>query len=189
MKERSLIVLKPDVMTRGITGEIMTRFEKVGLKIIAMKMLQVPLDLAQKHYEKDDEWLLRKGKLLIENQNLDTEKEDPKQHGQKIVDSLAKDLTLSPVIAMILEGHNAIEVIRKMLGDMSPEHSMPGTIRGDYSHDTIVLANASNRPVINLVHGSDTKEMAEKEIKLWFRDEEIINWQKLDEQLHYRRQE
>lgn len=187
MKEKSLVILKPDVVARGIIGEIITRFEKVGLKIVAMKMLRTPISLAKAHYKKDDEWLMKVGERLIKNQNLDPAKEDPKKHGQKVCDSLAYDLTIYPILAVVLEGHNTINVVRKMLGETSPENSMPGTIRGDYSMDTYNLANASNRPIISLVHASDSKEAAEKEIKLWFSAEEIIEWKKPDEDLHFRR--
>ena len=95
MIEQTLVLLKPDVLARGIMGEIITRFERVGVKIVALKMLLAPMDLAKTHYQKDDEWLTAVGKKLIKNQNLDADKEDPKCHGQKICDSLAKDLTIT----------------------------------------------------------------------------------------------
>ncbi|MBU1202300.1 MAG: nucleoside-diphosphate kinase [Nanoarchaeota archaeon] len=186
MFEKSLIILKPDVVARGVIGEIVTRFERIGLKIIAMKMMQVPQKLAEKHYEKDDEWLLGVGSKLIKNQNLNPKKENPMHHGKKICDSLARDLTIYPVVAMVVEGHNTIKLIRKMVGEQSPENSAPGTIRGDYSQDTYILANASDRPVINLIHASDSKESAEQEIKLWFKKEELIKWKKPDEVIHFR---
>jgi len=188
MIERTLVILKPDVTARGISGEIISRFERIGLKIVAMKMIKAPLNLAKIHYQKDDDWIIKVGKKLIANQNLDSEKEDPLIHGKKICESLAHDLTLYPVIAIVLEGHNTIRLVRKLIGDQSPETSPPGTIRGDYSQDTYVLANASNRPIINLIHASDSKEAAEKEINLWFKEEEIIEWVKPDEALHFRKQ-
>jgi len=186
MKERTLVILKPDVTARGLVGEILTRFEHVGLKLVAMKMLKAPINLAKIHYQKDDEWLLAVGNKLIKNQNLDPKNEDPKKHGQRICDSLADDLTLYPIIALVLEGHNTVALVRKMVGEQSPENSAPGTIRGDYSQDTYKLANASNRPIINLVHASDTPETAEKEIALWFRKEELVEWTKPDEHIHFR---
>ncbi len=186
MKEKTLVIFKPDVTARGLIGEILTRFEHVGLKLVAMKMLKAPIDLAKIHYKKDDEWLMDVGAKLIKNQNLDPKKEDPKHHGQKICDSLAHDLTLYPIVAMVLEGHNTVALVRKMVGAQSPEDSAPGTIRGDYSQDTYRLANASNRPVINLIPASDSPETAEKEIALWFKKEEIIEWTKPDEHIHFR---
>ena len=187
MREQTLVILKPDVTARGLVGEIVTRFEHVGLKLVAIKMLMAPLDVAKEHYKKDDEWLTKVGSRLIQNMKLDAVKEDPKKHGQKVVDDLAKDLTLYPVIAFVLEGHNTISLVRKMVGDTSPENAMPGTIRGDYSQDSYALANASNRPVINLIHASDSVENAKKEIALWFRKEEIISWTKPDEHIHFRK--
>lgn len=189
MIEKSLIILKPDVVARGLIGEIITRFEKVGLKVVGMKMLKASFDLANIHYAKDDDWLMSVGKKLIKNQDLDPEKEDPMDHGKRIQQSLAKDLTIYPIVAMVLEGHNTIELVRKMVGEQSPENSAPGTIRGDYSQDTYKLANASNRPVINLVHASDSVETAEKEIALWFDEKEIVEWEKPDEEVHFRRHE
>ncbi len=189
MREQTLVILKPDVTARGIVGEIITRFERVGLKIVAMKMLKAPVNLAKVHYQKDDEWLIAVGTKLIKNQNLDPAKEDPKKHGQKICDSLAKDLTLYPIVAMVLEGHNTVALVRKMVGEQSPENSAPGTIRGDYSQDTYRMANAYNRPVINLIHASDSAETAKKEIALWFKKEDIIEWTKPDENIHFRRYE
>lgn len=188
MIEKTLVILKLDVLTRGIVGELISRFEKVGLKIVAMKMSQVPKELAQKHYKKDDQWLMAVGKKLIKNQNLDAKKEKPMEHGQRICDSLAHDLILYPVIAIVLEGHNTIKLVRKMLGEQSPENSAPGTIRGDFSFDTYVLANAYNRPVITLVHASDSVETAKKEIALWFKKDEITEWTNPDEAIHYRKQ-
>ncbi|NQU98592.1 nucleoside-diphosphate kinase [Candidatus Woesearchaeota archaeon] len=188
MIEKSLIILKADVVARGFIGKIVSRFEKVGLKIVAMKMMKVPKNMAETHYKKDDTWLMSVGTKLIKNQNLNANKEDPMKHGQRICDTLAHDLTIYPVVAMVLEGHNTINLVRKMIGEQSPENSAPGTIRGDYSFDTYVLANAYNRPVITLVHASDSKKTAEKEIKLWFKKDELVEWKNPHEDLHFRKQ-
>jgi nucleoside-diphosphate kinase len=187
MREQTLVILKPDVVARGLVGDIFSRFEHVGLKPVAMKMLQVPLELAKEHYQKDDQWLIRVGTGMIKNKSLDPSKEDPKKHGQDVCDQLAKDLTIFPVVALVLEGHNTVALVRKMVGETSPENAAPGTIRGDYSQDTYALANTSNRPVINLIHASDTPENAKKEILLWFTKKEIVEWTKPDEHLHFRR--
>jgi nucleoside-diphosphate kinase len=152
-----------------------------------MKMLEAPKQVAEEHYKKDDEWLISVGKRIIDDKGLSHDKEDPKKHGQAVVDSLAKDLQLFPVIAMVLEGHNTVKLVRKMVGDTSPETAPPGTIRGDYSQDSYRLATASNRPVINMIHASDSPKTAEKEISLWFDKEEIVDWKKPDEELHFRR--
>jgi len=185
IKERSLILLKPDVIARGLVGEIISRFEKIGLKIVAMKLEDTDINIAKIHYEKDDEWLTMVGKRMIENKDLGPD-EDPKKYGQEVVDQLSQDLTVYPVIAMVLEGHDTVRLVRKMVGATSPEEANPGTIRGDYSQDTYALANESGRPVLNLIHASDSPENAEKEIKLWFKEDEITNWTKPDEIVKFR---
>ena len=187
MKEQTLVILKPDVTARGLVGEIVSRFEHVGLKIVAMKLLQVQSSLATEHYKKDDQWLIKVGTGMIKNKKLDPVKEDPKKHGQDVCSQLAHDLTIFPVIALVLEGHNTVALVRKMVGETSPENAAPGTIRGDYCQDTYALANVSNRPVINLIHASDSVENAKKEIALWFRKEEIVEWIKPDEHIHFRK--
>ena len=111
MIEKTLVILKPDVTARGVIGDIISRFERVGLKIVAMKMVQANKTTAEKHYAKDDEWLMAVGKKLIKNQGLDESKEDPIVHGQRICSSLAEDIQLYPVIAMVLEGHNTIKLV------------------------------------------------------------------------------
>ncbi len=186
MIERTLVILKPDAVLRGITGEIMARFEKVGLKIVAMKMLFATKKQLEEHYFKDDEWLIKKGKDIIKNKGYPASY-DPKKAGKEITTSLVEDMRLSPVIAFVLEGHNAINVVRKLTGPTNVEEALPGTIRGDYSHDTYGLANISNRPIITIMHASGDKKDAEREIKIWFTDKEIYSYEKSDTKLHYRK--
>ncbi len=145
MKERTLVLLKPDAVNRRLVGEIINRFEKKGLKIVAMKMLWVSRELAEKHYE------MHRGKPFYE--------------------SLLDYITSSPIVAMVLEGEKAIEVVRKMMGKTNGVEAEPGTIRGDYS---LSIQN-------NLVHGSDSRESAEREIALFFTDEEMYDYRLVDE--------
>ncbi len=187
-KERSLILLKPDVIARGLVGEIISRFERVGLKMVAMKMEDTDIDIAKIHYKKDEDWLITVGKRLIENKDLGKD-EDPKKYGQEVCDQLSEDLTVYPIVAIVFEGHDTVRLVRKMVGDTSPENAAPGTIRGDYSQDTYAIANALNRPVLNLIHASDTPEHAEEEIKLWFKEDELTNWCKPDEAVKFRGKE
>ncbi len=186
MKERTLIILKPDVLARGLSGEIISRFESVGLKIIAMKMIMANPVVAKEHYKKDDEWLLRKGKEIMKTLNI-TSAEDPKKYGQTICDSLAGDICIYPIVAMVLEGHKAVSLVKKLVGPTNPEVAPPGTIRGDFSQDTYLLANTASRPVINLVHCTDDTKEADREINLWFKKEEIITWNKPGEELVFNR--
>ena len=132
--QRTLVILKPDAVQRGIAGEILARFERRGLRIAAMRLVKVERALAEKHYE------IHKGKFFY--------------------DDLVKVISASPVIAFVLEGPNAIAVVRAMVGATRPHEAAPGTIRGDYA-----LVGLRN-----LVHASDAPETAESEIKLWFPD-------------------
>ncbi|MAG78427.1 nucleoside-diphosphate kinase [archaeon] len=186
MIEKTLVIIKPDAIQRGIVGEITQRFEKVGLKLAAMKMLFATKEQLEEHYYKDDEWLMEKGKGIIKNKNYPKDY-DPKKAGKEIVDALVDDMRLSPVIALILEGHNAINVVRKIAGPTNIEQALPGTIRGDYSHDTYGLANVSDRPIITIIHASGDKPDAEKEIKIWFPNNEIFDYEKMDAAWHYRK--
>ncbi len=140
--ERTLIVLKPDAVQRGLVGRIVARFEAKGLKIVAMKMLWMSHEFAGRHYA------VHLGKPFYEG--------------------LIKYITSGPVLAMVLEGTNAIEVARKTMGDTNPAKAAPGTIRADYGLEM-------GR---NLVHGSDAPETAAFEIGLWFSDEEILSYRR-----------
>ncbi|MFH1607579.1 MAG: nucleoside-diphosphate kinase [archaeon] len=186
--ERTLVLFKPDAVQRGIVGGILSRFEKVGMKIVALKMLDAKEEQLAKHYFKNDEWLIRKGKLLIKNKGY-PEDYNPKKAGQEILDDNIKDMMISPIIAMVLEGHNAIKVVKKIVGPTNIEEALPGTIRGDYAHDTFELANLSNRPIITVIHCTGEKGEEETEIPIWFDDNEIHSYEKLDSQLHYRKRE
>ncbi len=134
MSERTLVILKPDAVQRGIAGEILARFERRGLRIAAIRLVKVDRAMAETHYE------VHKGKFFY--------------------DDLVKVISASPVIAFVLEGPNAIAVVRAMVGATRPHEAAPGTIRGDYA-----LVGLRN-----LVHASDAPETAESEIKLWFPD-------------------
>jgi nucleoside-diphosphate kinase len=189
MIEKSLVLLKPDAVQRGLIGEIITRFEKCGLKIIATKMVYADKELAGKHYAEDIEWLKSvgtKAKTSYEKRGIEvTESEE--QIGRNIRNQLMDYLSMSPVVALVIEGHNAIAHIRKLVGATAPANSQPGTIRGDYSFDSYSLADDSKRPIQNLIHASDSVENAKKEINLWFNEEEIHVWRRIDEDLLYRK--
>jgi nucleoside-diphosphate kinase len=186
MIEQTLALFKPDAVQRGIVGEILTRFERVGLKIVALKMLFATKEQLEEHYHKEDDWLIEKGKSIIKNKGYPANY-DPKKAGTEIVNGLVNDMMLSPIVAMVLEGHNAIAVVRKLVGPTNVEQAMPGTIRGDYSHDTYGLANISDRPIITIIHASGDLNDAKKEIKIWFKSEEIHSYDRVDTKLHYRK--
>lgn len=187
MVERTFVIIKPDAVQRGIIGDIVTRFEKVGLKLVGAKMVQVPEELANKHYPAErEEFILGMGKKTLENyqeQNLDALKElgtvDPKEIGKMIQKWLVEFLTSSPVMALVLEGPHAIEIVRKICGFTLPSKADPGTIRGDYSFDSSAYANTGNRPIRNLVHASGNKEEADFEVSLWFGADELFDYDTL----------
>lgn len=167
MKEQTLIVIKPDGVQRNLVGEIIRRYEQGGLRVVAMKMLNISETLIKKHYPEKEEYLLSladKGKKAGDPSAL----KDPHGYGMMIVTGMRKYMTSGPVVAMILEGDNAIKRCREITGYTDPSAAEKGTIRGDLGQDTILKANKERRPVKNLIHASGNKEEAEAEIKLWF---------------------
>lgn len=189
MIQKTLVLIKPDGVQRGIVGEFITRFEKCGLKIIAMKMVYPTEKLAGDHYIADEEWLVNVGhkrKESYEKKGL-TVNEEERDIGIAVRNQLINFLTMSPVIALILQGHNAVAHVRKIVGATSPGDAVPGTIRGDYSFDTYELADTSKRPIQNLIHASGKIDEATREINLWFNNEEIYSWSRVDEVLLYRK--
>ncbi len=188
MIEKSLVLLKPDAVQRGICGELITRFEKSGLKMVAAKLKYADKELAGKHYSEDIEWLTsvgKKAKGAYAKRGIEVS-ETEEEIGRKIREQLMDYISMSPVFALVIEGHNAIAHIRKLVGATAPADANPGTIRGDYAFDTYEFADKSGRPLQNLIHASDSVKNAEHEISLWFEPEEIHVWRRADEDLLYR---
>jgi len=189
--EKSLLIFKPDSVARGLVGEITTRFEKVGLKIVGLKMMMVSKEIADKHYPSDREEFIKGmgGKTLENYQDLgiDPKSEfgsaDPHEIGLKIREWLVDMITAGPVIVMVLEGPHAVELVRKIVGHTLPLKSAPGTIRGDYSYDSSYLANTGKRPIKNLLHASGNVEEAKYEVELWFKKEELMEYSRVEEQV------
>lgn len=179
--ERTLIILKPDAVQRGLVGEIIARFEKAGLKMIAAKMVKPAQDLADKHYPKERqdfiEGMGHKTLSSYKGQGLDPHNQfgtdDPHQIGLEIQKWLVEGITSGPVIAIVLEGPNAVELVRKICGNTLPIKAEPGTVRGDYSFDSPDLANREKRALRNLIHASGDKKEADFEIELWFSKNEL----------------
>jgi|FaiFalFF_MnMetaG_3_1042247.scaffolds.fasta_scaffold04024_4 nucleoside-diphosphate kinase len=190
--ERTFVLIKPDAVQRGLIGEIISRFEKTGLKVVALKMVKPTKEQALKFYPSDEQWLIsvaNKSLTVYKQLGLDPKKDfatdDPVEIGKIIKDWLADFLASGPCVAMVIEGNRAVEVVRKIVGATRPYEAEPGTIRGDFSTDSPELANILKRPLRNLVHASDSKEVAEKEIKFWFNDNEIISYKRADEGIIY----
>lgn len=188
MIEKTLVLLKPDAVQRGIMGEIITRFEKVGLKIVGMKMVYADEKLADSHYEMDDDWFEEVGKRTRESLVKEGIKE-PRTNieiGKAFKSLLTEYLSMSPVMALVLEGHGAVKLVRKLVGATNPADAAPGTIRGDYTIDSYELSNHGKRSIQNLIHASGKVNEAKREIKLWFKPEELHVWKRVDEDLIYR---
>jgi nucleoside-diphosphate kinase len=151
--ERTLILLKPDAIDRGLIGEIITRFEKVGLKISGLKLLHPTTEMAGKHYTED---------LAI-------------RRGEHVRNMMIATITSSPIVAMCLEGVEAVELVRKMVGATEPKSAAPGTIRGDYAHVSFKHADAKEIGIMNLIHASSSVEEANQEITVWFKPEELFD--------------
>lgn len=186
--EKTLVLLKPDAIQRNLTGKIIARFEDSGLKIIGMKMLWADEKQALNHYPLDEEWaknLFEKTKKAYEKDNKKMEYTDHIHLGKTIQSWLTQFLREGPIIALVIEGPHAIELVRKMVGSTEPRQALPGTIRGDFaSIESYSLADTKKRVLRNLIHASDTLENAKKEIKVWFKDEEIHSYKKdLDKHL------
>src|ERR1035437_8383737 len=177
--ERTLIILKPDTLQRGIVGEIVSRFEKVGLKIIGIKMMRPTTELANMHYPTSRrEFIEGMGNKTLDNykeQGKDPIKEfgqdDPYKIGIKLRKWLVDFITSDPVLSIVLEGPHAVELARKITSHTLPATASPGTIRGDFSFDSSALANESKRPIRNLIHASGNVTEANFEIDLWSSEE------------------
>ena len=154
--ERTLIVFKPDAVMRGIVGEVLTRFERVGLKIVGAKMLQPDYNHFFEHYEGIGTLKSRKGEEIFETQ--------------------LKEMQQGPVIAMVLEGIDAVEQVRKMVVSTEPKSAQPVTIRGDYAHITYGQAANAGRGVPNVLHASADKAEAEQELAHWFSESELVDY-------------
>lgn len=187
--ERTLVFLKPDAVKRGLVGEIMQRFEKVGLKILALKMVQIDQKFAMGHYPKTAEWIRGMGEKTLatyKEYGKDPLKEigtaDPMEIGEMVKNWNIDYLTSGPLVVIVLEGLHAISVVRKMCGNTLPYAAEPGTIRGDFSTSSPIAANMLKRAVRNLIHASSNKEEAEHEINYWFKPGEISKYERTDEE-------
>ncbi len=186
-QERSLVLLKTDAVQRSLVGEIIKRFEQTGLKISAMKMVEATEAQLLDHYNKDDVWYQKKGEGIVEDlksQGREIEKEAI-EYGKDIIRTVVKYMQASPIVALVFEGNKAVSVVTKIVGSTEPSTSDVGTIRGDYTVDSFGHATYENRAVRNLVHQSESPEEAEREIKIWFKDDEIMEYTTAQERIMY----
>ncbi len=194
--ERTFCMIKPDGVYRSLIGEIVGRFERAGLKVVAMKMIVPTRELAEKHYPTSDEsWVTNIGNntyISFENMEGITIKEvmgteDKYEIGKLVSNGLVDFLCSGPVVAMVVEGVQAIQMVRKLIGSTLPFMAPVGTVRGDYSIDNPIIANAQIRPIHNLLHASGNAGEAEHEIALWFDKSEVYDYKLGNEEITYDR--
>ncbi len=191
-QEKTVVIIKPDGVKRGLIGEIISRFEKRGLKIVALEMFRPTREQIDGHYPKDKNWIKRLGEKTLKNYqkyNFDPVKElgtaDPLQIGKKVRDWILDYMTSAPLIKMVVEGVHAIDMVRKIVGHSLPNEAEMGTIRGDFSVDSATVANAEKRAIHNLVHASETPQEAEHELAHWFSLEEIHEYKRAEEDMQF----
>lgn len=183
--ERTFCMIKPDGVMRGLVGEIIHRLEKAGLKVVAMRMMRPTEQQVRAHYPVSDEaWVNRLGqKSLMGFEGMDDI--DPKEIfgtddkatlGKEVVENLVLYLQSGPVVCMVVEGIQAVDMVRKLAGHTLPFKADVGTIRGDFSVDSPAVANAEKRSIHNLFHASENAAEAQSEIALWFRKDELHDY-------------
>lgn len=187
-QERTLVLLKPDAVARGLVGEIIARFERAGLKIVAMKVEHPTKEKAAGHYSGPDAWISSMGRKTLDsfeqfemdvNDVLGTD--DALEIGTMVHGWLVDYVSSGPLVAMVLEGVHAISAVRRLIGFTIPSRAEPGTIRGDYSIDSNTISSLEKRSTKNLVHASGNPEEAAQEIAYWFDDDEIVAYRRTDE--------
>ena len=189
-QEKTFVMVKPDGVKRGLVGEIISRFEKRGLKIIALEMFKPTRNQIDEHYPKDESWIARLGEKTMTNYNkygVDPLKElgtaNTLEIGKLGRDWLLSYMTCAPSVKMIVQGVHAVDMVRKIVGHSLPNQAEMGTIRGDFSVDSPAVANTEKRAVHNLVHASETSAEAEHEILFWFAPEEIHEYKRAEEEM------
>lgn len=190
--ERTLVLLKPDAVKRGLIGTIFQRFEQTGLKVVACKLVSATKGQLDGHFHASDEWVRGMGEKTLETYReyginpveiLGTN--EPFQIGLKIKAWNYHYLSLGPIMVIVFQGIHAIDTVRKIIGHTLPYKALPGTIRGDFSINAPDLANVVGSACKNLVHASGNQTEAEQEITNWFDPKEILSWERADEFLHF----
>ena len=187
-EEKTLVLIKPDGVKRGLIGEIISRFEKRGLKVISLEMFMATRDQIDEHYPKDEKWTRRLGEKTLNNyreHNIDPKEElgsdDPLEIGKMVRGWLLDYMTSGPMVKIMIKGIHAVSVVRKIVGKSLPTEAEVGTIRGDFSIDSPAAANHDKRSVYNIVHASETQEEAAHELAFWFAAEDVFDYKRADE--------
>ena len=191
-EEKTVVLIKPDGVKRGLIGEIVSRIEKRGLKIIALDMIWATKEQIDGHYPKDEKWITRLGektKETYEKYGFNTKKElgttDSKKIGEMVRGWSIDFMTSGPLVKVVVKGVHAIDMVRKLCGNTMPALAEMGTIRGDFSVDSAAVANRGKRSVHNIVHASETFEEAKHELAFWFSPEEIHDYKRVEEDIMF----
>lgn len=191
-EEKTVLLIKPDGIKRGLIGDIISRIEQRGLKIISLKMIKATKEKARGHYPGTNEWLIGMGNKTLENYETygkDPKKEvgtdEPLEIGKMIYNWNVEYLTSGPMVAMLIKGLHAITMVRKIAGHTLPSKADMGTIRGDYSVDSPTLANEQKRAIRNIVHASGDESEAKHEISHWFSDRDICDYNRAEEDIMF----
>lgn len=186
--EKTLILVKPDGVQRGLVGAILGRFEQVGLKIVALRVVHPSREQAEKHYPNTPEWIEGMGQKTLQSYKengvdpiAEVGTDDPRKIGEMVKQWNIEYLSSGPVVACVLEGYHAIQVVRKMSGHTLPLAAAPGTIRGDYSTASPIVANALRHAIRNLIHASSTTDEADHEVAHWFPQGGLASYKRSDE--------
>jgi len=193
ISEKTLVLFKPDTLQRAITGEVLTRLERTGLKMVACKMVVPTRQLLDGHFPTSDEnWIKGMGEKSLETyqelginpmEALGTS--DALEIGKRILEWNYAYLSSGPVLAIVFEGIHAVSAVRRIIGSTIPAKALPGTIRGDYSINSPDLANMIGSACKNMIHASGNLEEAANEVKNWFKPEEIISWERPEDYFHF----
>lgn len=190
--EKTVVLVKPDGVQRGLIGMVISRLENRGLKIVALKMIKPSIEHVDAHYPKDEAWIERlghKGFTVFEEYGLDPKQylgTDVKMEAGKMVRKWLVDyLTEAPIVAMIVEGVHAIDNVRKIAGNTLPSKAEIGSIRGDFSVDSPAAANIEGRAIKNIIHASENPEEAEHEIAHWFSQEDVFEYSRSDHRVMF----
>lgn len=191
-EEKTVVLIKPDGVKRGLVGEIISRIEKRGLKIIALNMIWATKEQIDGHYPKDEKWIARLGEKTKETYekygfNLKKElgTEDTKKIGKMVRGWLIEFLASGPMVKIVVKGIHAVDMVRKLCGNTMPALAEMGTIRGDFSVDSAAAANRGKRSVHNIIHASESDKETEHELAFWFSPEEIHDYKRAEDDIMF----
>lgn len=191
-EEKTIVLIKPDGVKRGLIGEILGQFEKRGLKIIALEMVWASKKQIDGHYPKDKKWINRLGEKTLKNYKeygIDPIKElgtdDSYKIGKMVRGWLIDFMTSGPIVKVVVKGIHAIDMVRKIVGPSMPAQAEMGTIRGDFSVDDATAANRDKRAIHNIIHASETPEEVKHELSFWFAAEDIYDYKRAEEDIMF----